>query len=105
MELHQLRCFVAAAEELHFGKAARRLEMLPSALGRQIRMLEEELGTQLLLRTTRHVMLSQDGAMFFDHARSLLERADALARQFRDRGRRRSGGISACSRRISAHGF
>ncbi|MBI5321134.1 LysR family transcriptional regulator [Bradyrhizobium sp.] len=90
MELHQLRCFVAAAEELHFGKAARRLDMMPSALGRQVRMLEEELGTQLLLRTTRHVMLSQDGAVFLDHARSLLEKADALGRQFRDRGRRRS---------------
>lgn len=90
MELHQLRCFVAVAEELHFGNAARRLEMMPSALGRQVRMLEDELGTQLLLRTTRHVMLSQDGAMFLDHARSLLERADELGRQFRDRGRRRS---------------
>ena len=90
MELHQLRCFVAAAEELHFGKAARRLDMMPSALGRQVRMLEEELGTQLLLRTTRHVMLSQDGAIFLGHARSLLEQADALGRQFRDRGRRRS---------------
>ena len=90
MELHQLRCFVAVAEELHFGKAARRLEMLPSALGRQVRMLEDELGTQLVLRTTRHVMLSQDGAMFLDHARALLAKADALASQFRDRGRRRS---------------
>jgi len=90
MELHQLRCFVAAAEELHFGKAARRLDMMPSALGCQVRLLEEELGTQLLLRTTRHVMLSQDGAVFLDHARSLLEQADGLARQFRDRGRRRS---------------
>src|ERR1700752_697192 len=90
MELHQLRCFVAAAEELHFGKAAHRLDMMPSALGRQVRMLEEELGTQLLLRTTRHVMLSQDGAMFLDRARSLLEKADELGRQFRDRGRRRS---------------
>jgi DNA-binding transcriptional LysR family regulator len=79
---------VAAAEELHFGKAARRLEMLPSALGRQVRMLEDELGTQLLLRTTRHVMLSQDGAAFLDHARALLDKADELGRQFRDRGRR-----------------
>lgn len=87
MELHQLRCFVAVAEELHFGKAARRLEMLPSALGRKVRLLEEALGTQLLLRTTRHVMLSQDGVMFLDHARALLEKADELALQFRDRGR------------------
>jgi DNA-binding transcriptional LysR family regulator len=90
MELHQLRCFVAVAEEQHFGNAARRLEMLPSALGRQVRLLEDELGTQLLLRTTRHVMLSQDGAVFLDHARSLLEKADELGRQFRNRGRRRS---------------
>src|ERR1700752_895148 len=90
MELHQLRCFVSAPEEFNFGKAASRLEMLPSALGRQVRILEDELGTQLLLRTTRHVMLSQDGAVFLDHARSLLEKADELGRQFRDRGRRRS---------------
>ena len=42
MELHQLRCFVAVAEELHFGRAARRLEMLPSALGRHIQLLEDD---------------------------------------------------------------
>jgi DNA-binding transcriptional LysR family regulator len=90
MELHQLRCFVAVAEELHFGRAARRLEMLPSALGRHIRLLENSLGTQLLLRTTRNVALSQDGIAFFDDARALLARADELGRQFRERGRRRS---------------
>ena len=41
MDLHQLRCFVAAAEEGHFGRAAHRLEMMPSALGRHIRLLED----------------------------------------------------------------
>ena len=55
MELHQVRCFVAVAEELHFGRAARRIDMLPSALGRHIRLLEQSLGTELLLRTTRNV--------------------------------------------------
>lgn len=90
MELQQLRCFVAVAEELHFGRAARRLEMLPSALGRHVRLLEESLGTRLLLRTTRNVTLSQDGVAFSDDARSLLSQADELGRRFRERGRRRS---------------
>jgi len=89
VDLHQLRCFVAVAEELHFGRAARRLDMLPSALSRDIRLLETSLGAPLLLRTTRNVMLSQDGAAFVDDARALLARADALAAEVRERGRRR----------------
>jgi DNA-binding transcriptional LysR family regulator len=90
MDLHQLRCFVAVAEDLHFGRAARRLDMLPSALGRHVRLLEESLGTQLLLRTTRNVSLSQDGAALIDDARALIAKADELDRRFRDRGRRRA---------------
>ncbi len=93
MDLHQLRCFVAVAEELHFGRAARRLDMLPSALSREIRLLETSLGAPLLLRTTRNVMLSQDGAAFIDDARALLARADALAAEVRERGRRRSSSL------------
>ncbi|WP_425065975.1 LysR family transcriptional regulator [Reyranella sp.] len=90
MDLHQLRCFLAVADELHFGRAARRLEMLPSALSRDIRLLETSLGTRLLVRTTRNVMLSQDGAAFVDDARALVTRADALAAEVRERGRRRA---------------
>ncbi len=41
MELEQLKCFVAAAEELHFGRAAQKMGMLPASLGRHLRLLEE----------------------------------------------------------------
>ena len=87
MDLHQLRCFVAVAEELHFGRAAQRLGMLPSALGRHVRMLEEDLGTRLLARTTRNTALTDEGAMLFDEARNLVSQADDLAARFRTRGR------------------
>ncbi|MBI3699799.1 MAG: LysR family transcriptional regulator [Afipia sp.] len=87
MELHQLRCFVAAAEELHFGHAARRLDMLPATLGRELRLLEKNLGTHLFIRTTRHVSLTPDGEAFLDEARSLVAKADALAASFRERVR------------------
>src|SRR3954451_9692857 len=93
MDLHQLRCFVAAAEELHFGRAAQRLEMMPSALGRFIRQLEEDLGTRLLTRTTRSVALTEDGAAFLKQARDLLGRADDLAASFRERVRARASTI------------
>ena len=90
MDLPQLRYFVAVAEELHFGRAARRLEMLPSAVGRHIRLLEQSLGAQLLLRTTRNVTLSPDGEALLGEARALLAQADDLGRRFRERGRKRS---------------
>lgn len=90
MDLHQLRCFVAAAEDLHFGKAAQRLDMLPSALGRFIKLLEEDLGTRLMTRTTRSVTLTDDGAVLLKEARNLLAQADGLAAKFRTRGRKQA---------------
>ncbi|WP_316207218.1 LysR family transcriptional regulator [Bradyrhizobium sp. SZCCHNR3118] len=87
MELHQLRCFVAAAEELHFGKAAQRLQMLPSALGRHIKLLEEDLATQLFARTTRAVSLTEQGAALLRDARAILSRIEAVEESFRRRTR------------------
>jgi DNA-binding transcriptional LysR family regulator len=88
MDLHQLRCFVAAAEELHFGRAAHRLEMMPSALGRYVRLLEDDLGTRLMTRTTRSVTLTDDGAILLREARLLLAQADSLAARFQASGRK-----------------
>jgi len=83
VELKQLRCFLAVAEELHFGRAAARLNMLPTALGRQVRLLEEELGTPLLRRTTRQVATTPAGAALAGEARAILEHAAMAARMVR----------------------
>ncbi|HEY1941373.1 MAG TPA: LysR family transcriptional regulator [Roseiarcus sp.] len=72
MDVKQLKCFAAVAEELHFGHAAQRMNMLPSALGRQIKLLEEELDTRLLVRSTRHVALTPAGAVLRHDAKSIL---------------------------------
>jgi DNA-binding transcriptional LysR family regulator len=91
MELHQIRCFVAAAEELHFGRAAQRLHMLPSALGRHIKLLEYDLGAQLFTRTTRAVSLTDDGTALLRESRALLTQAEAIEGGFRRRLRRQTG--------------
>jgi DNA-binding transcriptional LysR family regulator len=76
MELRQLRSFVAVAEELHFGHAARRLRIAQPALSRQIQALEKELLVQLLFRNRRRVQITPAGQIFLDRARLILARSD-----------------------------
>jgi DNA-binding transcriptional LysR family regulator len=78
-ELSQLRCFVAAAEELHFGRAARRLNMTQSPLSRQVQLLERVLGVTLLERTSRHVRLTPAGQVFVIEARRIVRLAESAA--------------------------
>jgi DNA-binding transcriptional LysR family regulator len=80
LNLRLVRYFVAVAEEMHYGRAAAKLFIAQPSLSAQIRRLEEELGTPLLVRTTRHVELTPAGERFLEAARRLLDAArDAVS--------------------------
>ncbi len=86
MELNQLRCFIAVAEELHFGKAAAKMNMMPASFGRFIRLLEEEFGLRLLNRSTRNVSLTSNGVIFLEEAIKIVTLADQLTHRFKNPG-------------------
>ena len=77
----QLRGFVAVADELHFGRAAERLQMTQPPLSRQIQKLERALGVQLLERDNRRVELTTAGQTFLVEARRLLVSASSSLQQ------------------------
>lgn len=84
LDLRRLRYFVTIADELHFGRAALRLRIAQPPLTRHIAALEGELGIRLFDRSTRAVHLTPEGALFLEHARSVIhavDEAEATARK------------------------
>lgn len=73
MDITKFKLFCALAQQLHFGRAAELCHISPSALSRNIKQLEDDLGIQLLERDNRSVDLTQDGEQFLGFAREILQ--------------------------------
>lgn len=87
IETRHIRYFIAVAEELHFRRAAERLNLAQPALSRAIKQLEHSIGTVLLARTKRRVQLTPAGSVFLDGCRRALntiERSAERALQAKD---------------------
>lgn len=84
--LNDLLAFVRAAEARSFTQASRLLGVTPSGVGKSVARLEAALGVRLLQRTTRRVGLTDDGAVFFEHCRRILDELAAAQSQMSRRG-------------------
>lgn len=78
MDLRQLRYFLAICDEGAFTRAAERLRVAQPALSAHVKALEEELGVELLLRTARGVVPTEQGARLAAHARRILAEVETL---------------------------
>jgi DNA-binding transcriptional LysR family regulator len=93
IEIRHLRYFIAVAEELHFGRAARRLHLAQPPLSQQIRKLEDMLGHALFVRTSRAVKLTSPGEVLLDRARNMLRKVREDLDDVRSVGRGEVGSL------------
>ncbi len=104
-DLNQLRCFVTVAEELHFGRAAARLNMTQPPLSRQIQVLEHIVDAPLLERTSRSVRLTPAGRSFLPEARRILKLAESASQVARRIALGKTGSLKIGFTAAAAYGF
>jgi DNA-binding transcriptional LysR family regulator len=94
MEVRHLRYFTAVASELHFTRAAERLNISPPTLSQQIKWLESHLGVALFVRSTKkRVELTSAGQQFQKRALALIESFDQAERFVREAARGEVGDV------------
>ncbi len=104
-ELIQLRCFVAVAEELHFGRAAGRLNMTQPPLSRHIQVLERILRVELFHRSSRSVRLTAAGSAFLAEATRIVEMSDGAITTARAAAEGQRGMVSLGFTAASGYSF
>ena len=82
-DLRHIRVFTAVAENLHFGKAAQSLHIAQSAVSRTIRWMEQDLKAPLLVRNTRNVALTPEGALLLQECRQIVAQFDKSIKRTR----------------------
>jgi DNA-binding transcriptional LysR family regulator len=97
VSLRHLRCFIAIVDTASFTQAAARLFTTQSSLTRTIHQFEEEVGLKLFDRTTRRVVLTQDGRCFQEEARRLLREFDSAVGDLRATAEGECGHIRICA--------
>ena len=87
MELKQLEYFLAVADAGSISEAARILHMTQPPLSVQMKQLENEIGTDLFIRSHRQTVLTEAGRKLYEHARNILELTDSAAREVAETGK------------------
>jgi len=105
IEMSQLRCFVAVAEELHFGRGAARLNMTQPPVSRHIQVLERVIGVQLFDRSNRSVRLTPAGKNFLTEARKILRLSQDAALTARRIASGETGNVSIGFTAASGYSF
>lgn len=103
MELHQIRAFLAVAEELHFGRAAKKLHMAQPPLSRAIQRLEHELNAPLFIRSTRTVQLTPAGEALLVPARDILDACRRSVLAVASVGKGETGLVRVAFAGVSSH--
>ena len=94
MEIKFIRYFLAVAEELHFSKAAKKLNMSQPPLSQQIMKLEQDLGAQLFIRDKRNVRLTEAGKRLVSHGRKILSLIEFAEQDVLETSQGKSGTVS-----------
>ncbi|WP_067208022.1 HTH-type transcriptional activator IlvY [Marinomonas aquimarina] len=94
MNTKALKQFLALAETLHFGRASDECNISVSALSRNIRHLEEEVGVELFSRDNRTVVLTREGQRFVKYARETTSQWNLIRHELTDHSDQLSGEIS-----------